>query len=357
MAKSDDIADEYVTIAVLLAMYEVQLNRVMQDLLAELHNTLRLGLLALGLKNVKRQETKLRLVEQYALTADKLIAEAYLELGRRLMRELKQLIPLISAAQVTALNKATGTEQFTTKISDSDLRKIVAASLTMGSLSKDWWKGQSQRTRQQMASQMRVGVLAGEGSEDLVRRLLGVSRGRRTITTAAGDKLVVPTLQGGVLQAGRRNVKDLTVAASQAAANQAALEMFKLYKAKIDGLQLLAVLDGKTTLLCIGRAGATWDMDGNPLPDSPWPHQFPGAPPFHFNCRSLLIPIIGEPAKDISYEDWLRTKPESFQRKVLGPARWKLWKAGKLSTADLTDVSGSTLTLDELRTEFAPSTN
>lgn len=107
---------------------------------------------------------------------------------------------------------------------------------------------------------------------------------------------------------------------------------------------------------------------------------FPGPPPAHPNCRSTLIPILksygdilnddsideqvaeaiqdipqatqssmdGQVAGDLSYEDWLKGKDETFQRDVLGDSKYELWKDGKISLRDLIDQKGNPLTLDEL---------
>ena len=357
MTASDDLADEFITVAVLLALYEAGLQRTMRGLLADLHNDIRLVLLNAGIDDVRSPATKMARAEKAIEKITQLIRDAYSELGRRLTREMKALAPIIYEAEIQAMNRALEGDPIESKLSTSDFRRLIASALVLGSPLEDWIRGQSIQLQQQVASQIRLGVIAKENAQATTKRLLGRSTGRRVIETADGTKKTVPVHRGGTLEASRRASDTVSRGAAQTAANEAAKALYEQETAQIEGMQALAVLDGRTTLLCIGRAGAIWDLDGNPLPGSPWPNPFPGAPPWHWNCRTLIIPFVGKPAKDITYEDWLRTKPKSFQRKVLGPARWKLWNAGKLNAADLTDVTGRTLTLDELRTEFAPSTN
>jgi hypothetical protein len=55
----------------------------------------------------------------------------------------------------------------------------------------------------------------------------------------------------------------------------------------------------------------------------------------------------------MNYEDWLRTQDEETQKEVLGPARWELWKGGKLSMTDMVHQNGRALTLGELRSKAA----
>lgn len=94
------------------------------------------------------------------------------------------------------------------------------------------------------------------------------------------------------------------------------------------------------------------------------------------NCRSTLIPILksweelgskikvkeleemsprqqssmdGQVAADLNYEGWLKTKPEEFQKEVLGEGKWELWNDGKINFTDLVDQSNNPLTLAQLK--------
>lgn len=96
------------------------------------------------------------------------------------------------------------------------------------------------------------------------------------------------------------------------------------------------------------------------------------------NCRTTLIPIVksideilgtkgvdkklakgiskstqasmdGQVAGTLNYEDWLKTKPEAFQKEVLGQGKFDLWKAGKIGLRDLIDQRGRPVSLKELR--------
>jgi hypothetical protein len=60
----------------------------------------------------------------------------------------------------------------------------------------------------------------------------------------------------------------------------------------------------------------------------------------------------GQVSKGLNYEDWLRSKPESFQKEALGVGKWKLWKKGKVGFTDLLDQSGNPLSLEQLQDKF-----
>jgi len=64
--------------------------------------------------------------------------------------------------------------------------------------------------------------------------------------------------------------------------------------------------------------------------------------------ESTRASMNGQVAGNMNYAQWLETQPEAFQRRVLGPGRYKLWKENKISLGELADQSGRTLTLDEL---------
>ena len=119
---------------------------------------------------------------------------------------------------------------------------------------------------------------------------------------------------------------------------------------QIRGLAAITTLDGRTSKICISRSGGAWDPDsGKPLPESTVQSGFPGYPPWHLNCRTFLAPVAaGDVAPQPTYPEWLESQPKAFQREVLGPSRYTLWKAGKLDLHRLIDPSGRPLSLKDL---------
>jgi hypothetical protein len=96
-------------------------------------------------------------------------------------------------------------------------------------------------------------------------------------------------------------------------------------------------------------AGLAWTLDDyTPVGhDKKWP----GPPPLHWRCRCTLIPIVqsAAPATDLRFAQWLQTKSEAEQEAILGPARFALWKQGKLKLDAFTDQDHRPLRLDQLR--------
>ncbi|WP_052399141.1 hypothetical protein [Candidatus Francisella endociliophora] len=137
----------------------------------------------------------------------------------------------------------------------------------------------------------------------------------------------------------------------------------------MEGWQVLVTLDSKTSPPC--RAyGAT--------PEKVYPLDKPPSLPAHYNCRSVLIPVIKDeydkqftssetrPAKfydkegklvkveqvstKLSFDDFLKQNPVAFQKDVLRPVEYKIFKQG-VSLNRFVD-NGRVLSVAELRSKF-----
>lgn len=89
----------------------------------------------------------------------------------------------------------------------------------------------------------------------------------------------------------------------------------------VGSVRYVAVLDSQTSEVCQGLSGKVWPL-GSPDIQSP---------PRHPNCRSILMPILRGRENDPpppSYEQWLKQRPESQQRDILGPSKFKAFRAG-----------------------------
>jgi hypothetical protein len=161
------------------------------------------------------------------------------------------------------------------------------------------------------------------------------------------------------------------------------METFKANDDVLQGVQAIVTLDARTSDICMARSAMAWDFDGKPLNDET-DIDFPGPPPWHPNCRTTLVPVVksvgqliggkkgaaldarlakevkklpkatqasmdGQVSKSLTYEDWLKGKSAAFQEEVLGPGKYRLWKAGDISLRDLIDQRGRSLTLEQLK--------
>jgi len=84
------------------------------------------------------------------------------------------------------------------------------------------------------------------------------------------------------------------------------------------------------------------------------------------NCRCLFIPEVfdaprggqrassdGPVSAKTTFSDWLEKQSKERQEEFFGPGRAALYRSGKITLADLTNGSGSPLTLDQLRKKYA----
>ena len=98
--------------------------------------------------------------------------------------------------------------------------------------------------------------------------------------------------------------------------------------------QYISMLDEKTCVSCGSYSGNVYDS----LEEAP-------EIPVHNRCRCYYLPVK-EKTDEPSYEDWLKSQPDSVAYKILGPSRYALYKAG-INISKFTS-EGHTLTLEEL---------
>jgi hypothetical protein len=171
-----------------------------------------------------------------------------------------------------------------------------------------------------------------------------------------------------------------------AVTNEAALKSFQANNDVIKAVTQLSTLDNRTSDVCIAYSGQTWNlMTLEPIMGSSLPYN--GGPPRHFNCRSRLRPVTktfkelgvdapeippgtrasmdGQVPADITFNQFLKKKPISFQDKLLGPKRAQLWRNGDINLTQLVDMRGNPLTITQLeqriglkpKPQFNPATN
>lgn len=177
---------------------------------------------------------------------------------------------------------------------------------------------------------VRAGYLTGDTAQTINRRVLGS----------------VKALHPGTMQKLRNALDSNTRTMLSHYAEQTRNSIYRANEDLFFGYKRLETLDSRTCLVCGALDGKVYKT----LDDAP-------ALPAHNCCRGLYIPLIkgidnseGErasvdgpvPAKT-SYEDWLKTQSDDVQKDVLGPSRYRLYKAGAPLGSFAPD--GRTLTL------------
>jgi len=227
------------------------------------------------------------------------------------------------------------------------LRSVVSARPFQGALLKDWVKGWERATLQGIDRQIKIGLVAGEGTQQIVRRVIG-SPGA-----------------AGVFQGLRRNATAIVRTSVNHTTTHAREVTFQENRDVVKGVQWVSTLDGRTTFICMGLDGRIFRVDSGQRP------------PAHINCRSTTVPVLrsleelgltnaqkikipegtrasmnGQVPAKVRYGDFLKridkTDP-AFVTRTLGPGRAKLWREGKVHITRFTDQNLKPITLKELR--------
>lgn len=389
MGINDRIADRIIGHSVNLGRFSESVRQQVLDQLliaqADIENHLKAALSG----GYTVDSFKVRKLNKLLEQTNQSISTAYKTISRDTSTTLMEVADLVQKGEMKAVNWEIGADIMSTALGRNQLKAVVSNAMIQGSPAKDWWAKQSADTQQRFASQIRMGVYNGETNYDIVKRLFGQRTGSK-IVDVDGKKKVIPTYAGGVLDTSKAQATALVRTAVQTVANDSKMNLYKENDDVLKGYQALVTLDSRTSDICMARSGAAWDFEGNPLPESTVKYKFPGPPPWHFQCRTILIPITkswaelakddglgkemveklekvdevkssqasmdGQVAGDLKYEDWLKTKPEAFQKDMLGQPKWDLWKTGKIGLTDLVDQSGNPLSLEQLKTLYEQRT-
>ena len=338
----------------------VTVNRLLRSLAVRLARLItRFETLSSDNRIVQRRALR-RLMEQ----VEAALAVTYSKIIDLTRDELIGVSELEIRTVVQTINTIMGVELVTGRMSSQLLRALASNALIEGAPSADWWRGQRNALKEGFLREMRAGIVAGEPVSELVRRV----RGRRE-----------HRFQDGLMALHTRHAEALVRSSVLAVANLARQNLFEDNADVVKGMQWVSTLDSRTSDTCKALDGQAWYLDGRRMPGTRLAWR--GPPPAHWSCRSTLVPVLrswadlskdpatrrrlrqaeadfppglrasmdGAVSADLNYEDWLRTKPESFQREVLGPTKLKLWQAGKLPFTKLVDQSHAPRTVAELK--------
>jgi len=213
------------------------------------------------------------------------------------------------------------------------------AAQPLNSIYKRWWGTSIKRVE----GIIRSGYYQGLTTPQIVRQI----KGARKLQYKDGELARI-----------NRGITMLTRTAVQHAANAARMETYKANDDIITGVQIVATLDDRTTILCQSLDGKVFKLDEGPRP------------PFHVGCRTTTVPVLAAEfailekgatrlAKDAdgntqvidadkTYYEWLKDQPPEFQDKVLGAKRAELFREGGLSAQRFAELN--------LGNDFKPQT-
>jgi SPP1 gp7 family putative phage head morphogenesis protein len=365
--------------------YKAQIVRKIDDLLGATHSDLE-DVLAKRLKKIMSEggfdggpKTTAR-IQDMLDEIEKVRSGSYGKIRAMLWEDLPKLASYESEWQRTALLQAIPVEIDMAMPTAELLNAAVFSQPFNGAILEDWVDGMAPADMDRIKRTVQMGIVEGKTVNQMTSSVLGDAE------------------EAGCLEASRAGAEAVVRTAINHTVNAAREEVWAQNKDIISGLRWMSVLDGRTTTLCASR-------DGNIYPVSDGPR-----PPAHWNCRSTMLPVIKgmalvterpsvqdtrrpaemskafraearakagsawadmtpaernaaakaikqdwvstkighEPAK-ITYEEWLRKQPVTFQQEILGVSKSKLFRDGKLPLGRFIDNSGHEYTLDQLR--------
>jgi hypothetical protein len=276
--------------------------------------------------------------------AAKIIGE---EVGRAVVMARAEGQMLVEAAKESIPKEILDAAQFSLKTGIPPAEVLAAqirAEPVVGNTIKQWWEDLSDAAAREMARQVNIGLATGETLEEIMARVV-----------SPGFSASTPDVAAKMLRDAESIARTTATAASQAGRDAWTDANADLVK----GVMLIETLDGVTCATCQALDGRLFERDKGPRP------------PHHPRCRGTTITIFkswselgiegvddftptarssmnGEVPGTMTYAEWFKTQSPAFQREVLGPARYDLWKRGKVPIERFTDVRGRPLRVEEL---------
>ena len=286
-------------------------------------------------------------------------AQAYQAVLAAIQPEMADLAKVESAAQKTALRGAIpAAVQLQFPVAGVAWEQVYAAALSrpfQGRLLKDWAANLEVSRMTAIKNAVRAGYVEGQTTSEIIQKIRG------TRAMRYGD---------GILAKPRQDVAAVVQTALSHTAQTARQASYEANADIVKAVQWVSTLDTRTTPMCRIRDGLQYSADTHKPLDSnvPW-GDGPGR--LHFNCRSVSVPILkswrelgipidempattrasmdGQVPAEMTYQQWFTNQSDARQRDILGATRYKLWKAGKVTTDQFYNNKGQWLSLAQLQ--------
>lgn len=281
-----------------------------------------------------------------------IINDNFNEVGRVVRSDLRALVKIEAEFATGTLKAAVAEPGITIAVGELTigpdlLRRLVDEEPYRGLRLTEWWSREKTATKVAFNQRLTIGMLEGESTQQLVRRI----HGTRALNFRDG---IFPGMS-------RRQTEAVVRTAVNQISNRANFLTYKSNSRITKKYRYVATLDARTTEICQALDGREFSY----RTASP-------TPPQHVGCRSTTVPIIDfkglgikpppagtRPAKapggkvvrvrsSTDYGQWLRQQSASVQNEILGPTRGKLFRQGKVTLQDLVRRDGRRLTLEQL---------
>lgn len=197
---------------------------------------------------------------------------------------------------------------------------LSATGQMLDSFVKDWAAGEIEAVNNLITK----GYADGWTNQQLVQAIRG--------TKKAG-------YADGIIAKIGRDADAVVRTAVQHVASSARMQTWAANSDIVKGYRWVSTLDGKTTQTCRSLDGKVFELGKGPRP------------PIHIRCRSTTVAELdskfdfldegatrsskdGYVDADLTYYDWLKKQPASFQDSAIGPTRGKLLRNGGLTAEE-----------------------
>lgn len=312
-----------------------------------------------ALLQLERDSFTVERLDALLVSVKRVNAEAYRAVLEALQPELRGLSEVESKAQTATLKGAIPAEvQIRSPVAGLSWEQVYATALSrpfQGRLLKDWAANLEQSRLALIRNTVRTGFVEGQTTADIIKGI----RGTRALKYA-----------DGLLNRPRQELAAVVQTALSHTAQTARQAACEANADLVKALRWVSTLDSRTSPMCRLRDGLQYTADKH----KPIGHHVPwgdGPGRLHFNCRSVSVPVLkswrelgipvdemspatrasmdGQVPAELTYKEWFAKQSAERQADILGPARYKLMKAGKVGFDAFYSDKGRWLSLDELR--------
>jgi hypothetical protein len=207
---NDKLAENFIAHAVDLLRLGEGIRGEVLYFLYQLQNDVRSQVIDAGLADTLQVTERQRRLKALLREIEETISTAYREIKEHVDDQLLEVGDISNQRNIAIINDVFNSEVATTSLTRHTLEELVSESMIQGAVSKEWWDKQNEDTRQRFTNELRMGMGAGESNDQIVRRLIGRSTGRKIqITNAKGKSKWVYEYSGGKMDVSRREATAL----------------------------------------------------------------------------------------------------------------------------------------------------
>jgi SPP1 gp7 family putative phage head morphogenesis protein len=192
------------------------------------------------------------------------------------------------------LNEAIGVDISTVQFSEKLLMALVENASVEGKPASEWWSEQPKRDYKRFVKKIRKAFATGETTDDTIAWIAGTKKNK---------------YKDGNFAVSKAQATALARTAFNRVANDARMKAYQENQDIMRGYVQISHLDERTSDICEDYAGQEWDLNYKPIPPSTLP--FKDGCPRHFNCRSVISPLL-KTWNELAGEKFRRGKGKGF---------------------------------------------